>query len=380
MTTTLDDQTLDALLANDARGEPIDHRHLGSLIRELRTRRALEDRLRDDQAALMELARSEAIRSGDLDQALREITETAAQILDVARASVWRYDDDRSSIVCLDLYRRDEGVHESGVELSQSDFPGYFAALLSDRTISAHDAHTDPRTAEFSEVYLTPLGINSMLDAPLRVGGQMIGVTCNEHTGTQRTWSKFDELCASALADFAALAINSQQRHRTETELRATIEVAEQRLHTIERQRLAIADLSVPLIDVWQGILALPVIGLVDTERSLHMTERLLERIHVSGARAVIIDLTGVDTVDTMTANNLLQMLRSAQLLGAFCVLSGISPDIAQTLVQLHIDMAEVATVRNLEQALKLCLRQRQTGLERHTTGDLEHRTRRLSS
>lgn len=142
-------------------------------------------------------------------------------------------------------------------------------------------------------------------------------------------------------------------------ELRSMVEIAEQRLATIERQRLAIADLSAPIIDVWDGVIALPVVGLVDTERSLEMTERLLQRIAETGAESVIVDLTGVETVDTMTANHLLQMIRAASLLGAFSVLSGISPQIAQTLVQLEIEMVEITTVRNLKEALKTCLRRR---------------------
>lgn len=142
-------------------------------------------------------------------------------------------------------------------------------------------------------------------------------------------------------------------------ELRSMVEIAEQRLATIERQRLAIADLSAPIIDVWDGVLALPVVGLVDTQRSIEMTERLLERIAESGAESVIVDLTGVDTVDTMTANHLLQMIRAASLLGAFSVLSGISPQIAQTLVQLEVELTEITTVRNLKEALKTCLRRR---------------------
>jgi rsbT co-antagonist protein RsbR len=145
-------------------------------------------------------------------------------------------------------------------------------------------------------------------------------------------------------------------------ELRALVEVAEQRLATIERQRLAIADLSAPIIDVWDGVLALPVVGLVDTQRSIEMTERLLQRIADSGATSVIVDLTGVDVVDTMTANHLLQMIRAASLLGAFSVLSGISPQIALTLVQLELDLAELTIVRNLKEALKTCLRRSVTG------------------
>lgn len=136
-----------------------------------------------------------------------------------------------------------------------------------------------------------------------------------------------------------------------------TAELERERLETIERQRMAIADLSAPIMDVWDGVIALPIIGLVDTQRSVELTERLLERISASGARSVIVDVTGVDIVDTATANHLLQMIRAASLLGAFCVVSGIAPQVAQTLVQLDVDLSTIRTVRNLKEALKECIR-----------------------
>ncbi len=350
----------DASLAADASS-------IASLVDELVVRRGqakVEDHFRANQVTLMRLARSEALGQGKLDAALAEITESAAEILDSARASVWRYTADRHSITCLDLFRLDERMHERGIELDEADFPSYFEALREQRLIAAHDAHSDPRTTEFSDIYLSPLGINSMLDAPIRVAGQMIGVLCIEHTGPARTWTVSDEQLASSLADFIALAIENSERRRTEDELRSLVALAEHRFETIERQRLAIADLSAPIIDVWDGIIALPVVGLVDSQRSIELTERLLNRIADSGARSVIVDLTGVDLVDTMTANHLLQMIRAASLLGTFSVLSGISPQIAQTLVQLDVDLSEITTVRNLKEALKVCLRKSMAGRE----------------
>ncbi len=355
-----DEQTLCDLVARlRERGDEQDAVALTAAIDELRAQRdqtELESQLRRNQAVLMQLARSEALVQGRLEDALTEITEAASEILGVARSLVWRFSNDQRTLVCLDLYRTDEKVHERGFELSADDFPHYFETLQHERVIAAHDAHTDPRTAEFSEIYLSPLGIYALLDAPIRVGGRLVGLLCNEHTGGSRTWTASDEQFAVALADFIALAIENNERRRSEIELRSMVELAEQRLQTIERQRLAIADLSAPIIDVWDGILALPVVGLVDTQRSIELTDRLLNRISDSGARSVIVDLTGVDVVDTMTANHLLQMIRAASLLGTFSVLSGISPRIAQTLVQLDVDLTEITTVRNLKEALKVCL------------------------
>ncbi len=130
----------------------------------------------------------------------------------------------------------------------------------------------------------------------------------------------------------------------------------QERLETIERQRMAITDLQTPIIDIWDDIITLPIVGVVDSHRSLEMTERLLTRISETHTKCVIIDLTGVDVVDTMTADHLLKMIRSASLLGSHCVVSGISPSIAQTLVQLDVDLGRLRTVRNLKEALRDCL------------------------
>ena len=359
-TSSIDDETLSALIQR-AQGEgELERGQLVAALEELRSRRSqreLDEQLRSSQARLMELARSEAIGRGDLQASLREITKAAAEILAVGRASMWRYNDEHTGIVCVELYLAEQGEHDAGIELAAADFPRYFEAIAEERIVAADDALTDPRTSEFAETYLGPLGISSMLDAPVRVGGRMSGVVCFEHVGPRREWSVLEQQFASWLADFCALAIEADQRRRIEDELRESIVLAEGRLETIERQRMAIADLSAPIIDVWDGVLVLPIVGLVDTQRSLELTERLLERIAESGASSVIVDLTGVDVVDTMTANHLLQMIRAAALLGAFCVLSGISPLIAQTLVQLDVDLSEIATVRSLKEGLQTCLR-----------------------
>jgi transcriptional regulator with GAF, ATPase, and Fis domain len=183
-----------------------------------------ELQLRRSHAAIMTLARSESLSRGALDESLREITETASEILGVERSSVWVYDADQTAILCLELYQRSKGTHESGIELSAASFPGYFRALKEERAIPAHDAHTDPRTREFSESYLTPLGIQSMLDAPIRVGGRMIGVICNEHVGPARRWTIEEEQFAGSLADFIALAMESNQRKETEEGLRMMLQ------------------------------------------------------------------------------------------------------------------------------------------------------------
>jgi rsbT co-antagonist protein RsbR len=133
--------------------------------------------------------------------------------------------------------------------------------------------------------------------------------------------------------------------------------LAAERLQTIERQRAAISDLATPIIDIWDDILTLPIVGVVDTQRSVEMTEKLLHRITTTRARCVIVDVTGVDVVDTSTADHLVKMMKAAQMLGSTCVVTGISPSIAQTLVQLDVDLSAVRTLRSLKDGLKECFR-----------------------
>jgi anti-anti-sigma factor len=128
-------------------------------------------------------------------------------------------------------------------------------------------------------------------------------------------------------------------------------------LDTIEQQRRAIQELSTPILQLWEGILVLPVIGFVDSVRSQQMMERILEEIVERQARHVIIDVTGVAVMDTQTADYFTKIFNSVRLLGAHCLLTGIRPAVAQTLVHIGVQLDQVTTRRNLQQGLQECLR-----------------------
>ena len=100
----------------------------------------------------------------------------------------------------------------------------------------------------------------------------------------------------------------------------------ETKLQMIEMQQAAIRDLSTPIIEVWAGVLCLPVVGLVDSQRSAEMTETLLEMIVAKQARTAIVDITGIDVMDTKTADHFIKMAKAVRLLGSECILSGINP------------------------------------------------------
>jgi rsbT co-antagonist protein RsbR len=126
----------------------------------------------------------------------------------------------------------------------------------------------------------------------------------------------------------------------------------EEKLATIERQQLAIRELSTPIMEVWDGILCLPIVGIMDTGRSADMTDALLRAVVATRARCAIIDITGIEVMDTGTADHFIRMAKAVRLLGAECVLTGMNPQIAQTVVHMGVDMEGVTTHRSLRDAL----------------------------
>jgi rsbT co-antagonist protein RsbR len=127
----------------------------------------------------------------------------------------------------------------------------------------------------------------------------------------------------------------------------------EQRLETIEQQRSAIRELSTPVIEVWEGVLCLPVVGVMDTVRSAEMTEALLRAVTEKKTRYAIVDVTGIEVMDSRTTDHFIRMARAVRLLGAECVLAGISPNIAQTIVHMGVELAGLTTFRSLREALR---------------------------
>jgi rsbT co-antagonist protein RsbR len=124
----------------------------------------------------------------------------------------------------------------------------------------------------------------------------------------------------------------------------------------IVRQQQEMLELSTPVVTLWEGVLALPVIGTLDSNRTQVVMQNLLERIVETGASIAILDITGVPTVDTLTAQHLLKTVAAARLMGADCIISGIRPQIAQTIVHLGVDLGTVVTKATLADAFAVAL------------------------
>jgi len=128
------------------------------------------------------------------------------------------------------------------------------------------------------------------------------------------------------------------------------------REEVIARQQQEMLELSTPVVKLWEGILALPMIGTLDSARTQIVMESLLQRIVETGSSIAIIDITGVPTVDTLTAQHLLKTVTAARLMGAECIISGIRPQIAQTIVHLGVDLGDITTKASLADAFAIAL------------------------
>jgi rsbT co-antagonist protein RsbR len=135
------------------------------------------------------------------------------------------------------------------------------------------------------------------------------------------------------------------------------------REEVINRQQREMLELSTPVVKLWEGILALPMIGTLDSARTQVVMENLLQKVVDTGAQIAILDITGVPTVDTLVAQHLLKTVTALRLMGAECIISGVRPQIAQTIVHLGVDLQGVTTKANLADALALALKRTGTSL-----------------
>jgi rsbT co-antagonist protein RsbR len=127
----------------------------------------------------------------------------------------------------------------------------------------------------------------------------------------------------------------------------------EEQISTVEAQREAIRELSTPIIEVWRGVLCLPVVGIFDSTRATDLANEILHAVVDREARFVIMDITGIETMDTSTTGHFVRLARAVSLLGADCALSGVNPGVARTVVELGTDLGELRSHRSLRDALK---------------------------
>jgi len=186
--------------------------------------------------------------------------------------------------------------------------------------------------------------------------------TKSDRQGLQALLQTVDRYEAAFLAGWLAHA--ERETREGQAQLRRDLNAALQQQHEQEaRLQRAIGELAAPVIQVWEGVLVLPLVGAIDSRRARRMTEDLLNGIKDLQAEQVIIDITGVPVVDTNVANHLLQTIKAARLLGARCLLVGITAEVAQTMVHLGIDLSGVTTRANLQAGIEYALAQMGLGV-----------------
>jgi diguanylate cyclase (GGDEF)-like protein len=194
--------------------EEMRRRYEAQQLRDMQT-----DRAERQHAAVVKLSLHEALWEGDIVAAARTITEVAAEVMGVARVSVWLVDDSRTSLNVVDLFDREAAAHRQGLQLKMEDYPGYFAALAHDRSIAVEDIFNDARTAELQE-YARALNVGALLDSPVRIVGALCAVVCFENVGSPRAWHEDEIRFAGEIADQVKHALDTAGRMESDRQIR----------------------------------------------------------------------------------------------------------------------------------------------------------------
>ncbi|WP_244923919.1 STAS domain-containing protein [Enhygromyxa salina] len=220
------------------------------------------------------------------------------------------------------LYQKALGV-DWGTDMTGGKFAGYCARLFG-VDCWATQTRFQARGDEYDEIHVKPSTIS--LDDQLKA------------------------LLHSGAATAADLAVALKRLEDENLERRRAEREAQERLSMIE-------SLSAPILEVWVGVLALPIVGSLSGDRATTLMERLLNEVQRTQARHVILDVTGVEVVDTHTADSMLRVARAIELLGAQCIITGIRPAVAQTMVALQANLADIVTQATLRHGLAYCIR-----------------------
>ena len=203
--------------------------------------RVRTERLISHQCALLELTKMDF---SNFEAAIQNILEMDSRTLKVDRVSLWLFSEDHSEIRCEALYKGKENIHEKGNARRTRQSSHYFEALENSRVLAVKNAQGDPRTDELKDDYLRPLGIQSLMDLPVRLNGTVIGVVFHEHTDQPREWNVDEQDFAASIADAISLAFAAVERQRADEALRVAYDELEER---VEERTAQLSKLNVLL-------------------------------------------------------------------------------------------------------------------------------------
>ena len=303
----------------------------------------------------------------DKDERLQALEEqTSQQAADVARLVAEL--EDRSRVLSATLDAIADGVAVSDL---QGNFLHYNPAAQQIAGLGKMEAPPDEWTSKYG-VFRSDMVTNfptSELPLVRALGGEHVdGVELfmRHQNRPEGIWvlasgrPVVDE--KGAIRGAVTVFRDISDRKRWEAELEQQLLREREKTQALERMRNAMQELSTPILEVWDDVLALPVIGVVDSRRSADMMERLLREVEHKQCRFVIIDITGVEVIDTATADHFLKIVNAVGILGARCFLTGARGAVAQTLASLGMDLGGLITLRNLKHALRECLRMMDDG------------------
>ena len=186
-----------------------------------------EEQLKKQNEILVRLAKLTTVAGGDLKTRLPLITRMIGEIFTLDRAGIWLHNRGKTKLLCADLLQMANGIHTSGVEFFRRDYYAYFEELDRGKVIVADDIRSNPLTASFAKEYFDPFGIRSVIDVPLRIGVQIMGVIRCERARPGQAWTQEEEVFAGGIADLVSLAIESTERRRIEILNHAVYRIAQ---------------------------------------------------------------------------------------------------------------------------------------------------------
>ena len=170
---------------------------------------------RSPTLAIAKLAKSQVKKRNNIEQFIREVTETAVSIVKCDRASIWLYGEDKTHLHCIDLYEYYTKLHSVQIIITAADCPAYFQALKSESTIAAVAAETDPRTRELASLYFADR-TTSLLNVPILLAGQMVGIVSAERRGSHSDWTQEEQELTQILADFVSSSLSEEENLKLE--------------------------------------------------------------------------------------------------------------------------------------------------------------------
>lgn len=318
--------------------------------RERRMERALMQRIEAKMLVASVCSRFIDAQLEDIDEGFDLALGELGRVLGADRCALMLIADDGRSLVDLRAWNKEGLPPPSGRAVRGEELAWLLQRLTALEVVDVPDVAELPSPERES---LVRRGIRSLLRVPAAYAGRLVGVLGVDAMREPRAWDEGARGLLHAVGEMFAITL---QRKRAEEALHRVLTQETQLRDVIHQQESHIQSLSTPIIQVWDGVLALPIVGAIDGRRAADIMEKLLHRIVDTQSRFAILELTGVDEMDTDTAHHLAKMLRSIDLLGARGVVAGVQPPVAQALASLEVPLPSLSVQKDLQHALRWCM------------------------